>query len=105
MEQKNLPIDVYALKMRLDQYGFSWAIRNYLPTQIQSPSVVMSYEHWDKCSKFSIPSVFPEIKGDGKIFDIYKEFEDYVLWCRSNKLILNKRSEKAQKEGRYRFEK
>jgi hypothetical protein len=105
IEQKGLPIDLYALKMRLDQFGFSWAIRNYLPSQIMSPSVVMSFEHWDKCSKFDVPSVFPELKGDGKLFDIYKDFEDYVKWNRTNKTATNKKTELAQKAGRYKFEK
>jgi hypothetical protein len=105
VEQKNIPIDLYALKSKMDQFGFSWGIRNYLPSQIMSPSVVMSYEHWDKCSKFDVPSIFPELKGDGKLFDIYKNFEEYVKWCRSNQTTLLKRREAAQKAQKFKFEK
>lgn len=103
MLQKAIPIDLYRLKKNLDQFGLSWAVRNYLPQQIESPSYVISYEHWDKMSKLDIPQIFPEIKGDGKLFDIYKDFEDYVLRCRKNKGAMLKKSEESLKKGRFKF--
>jgi hypothetical protein len=48
-------------------------------------------------------SIFPEIKGDGKLFDIYKNYEDYVLKCRTNKGAMMKRSEQSMKKGRFKF--
>jgi hypothetical protein len=101
--QPGIPLDVYRLKLNLDQYGLSWAIRNYLPGQIESPAYVISYEHWDKMSKLDIPQIFPEIKGDGKLFDIYKNYEDYVLKCRTNKGAMMKRTEQSMKKGRFKF--
>lgn len=101
--QKAIPLDLYRVKLALDQMGFSWAIRNYLPSQIESPSVVMAYEHWHKMPKFDIPNVFPEIKGKANLFTFYKEFEEYVKYCRTNSGMLKKKAEKSKKLNKFNF--
>jgi hypothetical protein len=101
--QKGVPIDLLALKSALDQAGFSFAIRNYLPSQIKSPSYCISFEHWKKMSKLDIPATFPQLKGNVGIFKIYKDFEDYVKYCRQNRTKMMKKMEENKKLMKYKF--
>lgn len=101
--QAGVPIDLMALKTALDQFGFSFAIRNYLPSQVKSPSYCISFEHWKKMTKLSIPATFPQIKGTVGIFEIYKNFEDYVKYCRQNRGTMLKKVQENQKLMKYKF--
>ena len=101
--QQGVPIDLLALKSALDQAGFSFAIRNYLPSQIKSPSYCISFEHWKKMTKLDIPATFPQLKGTVGIFKIYKNFEEYVKYYGQNRAKMMKKMEDNQKLMKYRF--
>ena len=102
-KQKGIFIDLASLKSALDQYGFSFAIRNYLPSQIKTPSYCISYEHWEKMTKLDIPRQFPQLKGTVGIFQIYKNFEIYVKKCMMNKVAMKKKTEENRKLMKYKF--
>ena len=101
--QKGIPVDLAAMKSALDQFGFSFAIRNYLPSQVKSPSYCISLEHWNKMTKLNIPQTFPQLKGTVGIFKIYKEFEKYVKYCRTNKSAMIKKTNENKKLMKYKF--
>lgn len=106
-KQKHIEqIDLYAMKEKLDQFGFSWAIRCYLPERIKSPKVVVAYEHWDKVIKMDQPRIFPELQGTKirPLMEIYKEFEQvYIKYVRNNKGEIKKRRDEAKKQMKYKF--
>jgi hypothetical protein len=105
-KQASFPIDLYALKERLDQFGFSWAIRTYLPSRIKAPAVVVAYEHWDKVIKMDQPRIFPEIQGSKikPLVEIYKEFETVYLKRQDNKKgEIKKRRDEAKKQMKFKF--
>ena len=102
-KQVGVPVDLYALKSALDQNGFSFAIRNYLPSQVKSPSYCIAFEHWKKMGKLVIPQEFPQLKGNRGLFDIYKDFENHVKYCRTNRGQLLKIAEESKKQMRYKF--
>ena len=101
--QKGIIVDLAAMKSALNQYGFSYAIRNYLPSQIKNPSYCIAYEHWNKIIKLDIPKQFPQLKGTVGIFQIYKEFELYVKECRLNNVLMKKKTEENRKLMKYKF--
>jgi hypothetical protein len=106
LKQKSFEMDLYALKERLDQFGFSWAIRNYLPSRMKDPRVVVAYEHWDKVIKMDQPRIFPELNGSKikSLQEIYKEFEQvYLKYQSNNKGEIKKRRDEAKKQMRYNF--
>ena len=102
-DQKSVEIDLYALKTALDQYGLSFAIRNYLPGNVKSPKVCIAYEHWDKAIKLDQPRVFPELQGKVSLMQIYKDYELYVKYCNNNKGELKKKMDENKKLNRYKF--
>lgn len=103
IEQKGYQMDLYLLKLKLDKLGFSFAIRNYLPERIKSPKYCISYEHWDKAIRLDQPRIFPELKGQRTLFDIYEDFKKYVLYCQNNRAELLKKMDENKKQNRYRF--
>ena len=99
-------LDLYAIKERLDQFGFSWAIRCYLPGRVKDPKVVVAYEHWDKVVKMDQPRIFPELQGTKikPLQEIYKEFErDYLKYLRDNKGEIKKKRDIAKKQMKFKF--
>jgi hypothetical protein len=102
-KQRGIYIDLAAMKSALDQSGFSFAIRNYLPSQIQTSSYCISYEHWEKMTKLDVPREFPQLKGTVGIFQIYKNFEIYVKKYNMNKVANVKKTEENRKLMKYKF--
>ena len=102
-KQKPVVMDLLALKTALDQFGFSFAIRSYLPSQIKSPAVCISYENWDKAIRLDQPKIFPEVQGGLPLQQIYKDFEMYVKHCHQNKGPMIKKMDEAKKQNRYKF--
>ena len=103
IDQKSYQIDLYTLKLKLDKAGLSFAIRNYSPERIKSPKYCISYENWDKAIKLDQPRIFPELKGNKTLFDIYEDFKRYVLYCQNNRAELLKKMDESKKQNRYRF--
>ncbi len=102
-KQKPVTLDLVALKTALDQYGLSFAIRSYLPSQIKSPAVCICYENWDKAIKLDQPKIFPEVQGGIALMQIYKEYELYVKYCQKNIGTIRKKMNEAKKQNRYKF--
>lgn len=102
-KQKGIYIDLAAMKSALDQSGFSFAIRNYLPSQVKTPAYCISYEHWDKMTKLDVPREFPQLKGIIGIFQIYKNFEIHVKKYNMNKVANKKKIEENRKLMKYKF--
>ena len=102
-KQKSVPLDLFALKTALDQFGLSFAIRCYLPSKIKSPSVCICYEDWDKAIKLDQPKIFPEVQGGVPLLQIYKDFENYVKLCLKNKGEMKKKMDEAKKLNKYKF--
>jgi hypothetical protein len=105
-KQRSIEMDLYAMKERLDQFGFSWAIRCYLPGRVKDPRVAVAYEHWDKVIKMDQPRIFPEIQGSKirPLQEIYKEFEMVYLKYQDNKKgEIKKRRDNAKKQMKYKF--
>lgn len=103
IDQNGYQADLYTLKTKLDKVGFSFALRNYSPERMKSPKYCISYEHWDKAIKLDQPRIFPEIKGNWTLFDIYTDFKRYVLYCQSNRAELLKKMDEKKKQNGYRF--
>jgi hypothetical protein len=94
------------MKERLDKFGFSWAIRCYLPGRIKDPKVVVAYEHWDKVIKMDQPRIFPEIQGTKikPLQEIYKDFEKvYLKYQRDKQGEIKKRRDVAKKQMKFKF--
>lgn len=103
VDQKPIEIDLYAMKTALDQFGFSFAIRQYIPGKMKSPKVCICYEHFDKAIRMDQPRVIPEINGKLTLMQVYKEFEDYVRMCQKNKGEMKKKMDEAKKLNKYKF--
>jgi hypothetical protein len=102
-DQEPVYVDLYALKIALDQMGLSFAMRTYLPDRIKSPKVCVCYEDWDKAIRLDQPKVFPELKGKTSLFKVYDEFKKHVLNYQSRKGEYLKRANEAKKLNKYRF--
>lgn len=103
VKQRPILMDLYALKVALDQYGLSFAIRSYLPSRVKNPKVCISYENWDKAIKLDQPRIFPELKGSVSLAQIYKDYRDYVKYCQANRSELRKKLDESRKLNRYKF--
>ncbi len=102
-DQNRVDMDLFALKMALDKFGLSFAVRSYFPEKMKSPRVCIAYEHWDKAIQLDQPGVFPEIEGKATIMQIYKDFEDYVKYCQKNQGERLKKMDAAKKLNKYKF--
>lgn len=101
-EQNPIYFDLFALKLQLDKAGFSFAIRNYDPTKIQS-NYCIAFEHWDKAIVLDQPKIFPELKGVMSLSEIYKEFKNYILSYSARRSEILKKMEENKKLNKYRF--
>jgi hypothetical protein len=102
-DQDPVYIDLYALKIALDQMGLSFAIRAYLPERIKNPKICVCYEDWDKAIRLDQPSVFPELKGKTSLLKVYEAFKKHVLNYNSRRGEYLKRTNEAKKLNKYRF--
>jgi hypothetical protein len=103
LEQKSYQLDLYILKLKMDKIGLSFAIRNYDPSRIKSPKYCISYEHWDKAIRMDQPKIFPELKGNRTLFDIYNDFKIYIRDIRSRWPEHVNNMNEMKKQNRYRF--
>jgi hypothetical protein len=101
-DQKEVPVDLFALKMALDNMGFSWAIRTYLPQNIKNPKYCICYEDWDKAVRLDQPRIFPEIQG-APLNKVYEMFKKYVQDQRKNQALNRKRTNENRKLNKYKF--
>jgi hypothetical protein len=102
-DQDPVYIDLYALKIALDQMGLSFAIRAYLPERIKNPKICVCYEDWDKAIRLDQPSVFPELKGKTSLLKVYEAFKKHVLNYNSRRGEYLKRTNESKKQNKYRF--
>lgn len=103
IDQRSVELDLYSLKVALDQFGLSFAIRNYLPSQVKSPAVCISYEHWDKAVRLDQPRILPELQGKVTLFDIYKSFEDYIKKYDGERGMRRIKLDEAKKLNKFKF--
>lgn len=105
-EQSSVSLDLYRLKTALDQFGLSFALRQYIPSRIISPKVCVCYEDWDKAIMLDQPRVFPElvINAPGtSLNSIYEDYKDYVTYQRNNKGAIKQKMDAAKSKNRYTF--
>ena len=108
IDQPPVFLDLYAVKTALDDFGFSFALRQYLPKQIRTPKVCICYEDWDKAIKLDTPRIFPELQVNTPGYNlkgIYESFKDYIKWSKNNKGEIKKRRDEAKKANKYKFSK
>lgn len=108
IDQKPINIDLYAIKTALDTFGFSFALRQYIPANIRTPKVCVCYEDWDKALKLDTPRIFPELqinKAGQNLRNIYESFKKYILWSKNNRAEIKKRRDEAKRKNKYRFNK
>lgn len=106
--QKSVTLDLYALKTALDSLGFSFAIRQYIPSRMQSPKVCICYEDWDKAVKLDQPKIFPELQINNphySLSNIYLEFKNYVKYQRNNRAEIKLKRDAAKMKQKYKFTK
>lgn len=103
-DQASVFMDLYALKLSLDQMGLSFAIRTYLPDRVKSPPYCICYEDWNKIVNIDQPQVYPQMQGRiGSIQDVYKLYEDHVIKYADNRPYYLKKTEENKKLGLYEF--
>jgi hypothetical protein len=107
IEQKPVMMDLYNLKTSLDALGFSFALRQYIPTRMQSPKVCICYEDWDKAIKLDQPKIFPELQINNPYYslkNIYESFKLYVRYQRDNRGEIRIKRDLAKMKGKYKFD-
>lgn len=102
-EQTPVDLDLYALKLSMDNWGFSFALRTYLPGHIKSPLLCVCYEDWDKISEINQSNKYPSVSGKTKLNDVYKMYETYVINYNKNLNKNRMRIQEAKKQGAYNF--
>lgn len=105
-EQTPVYLDLYSLKTMLDQFGLSYAIRQYIPNNMQAPKVCICYEDWDKAIKLDQPKIFPELQVNNPHFslsNIYLDFKKYVQYQHSNKAEIKLKRDEAKKKMKFQF--
>jgi hypothetical protein len=105
-KQKYVSIDLYQLKTAMDDFGLSFAIRQYIPKNIIAPKVCICYEDWDKAVMLDQPSVFPELKINDPYYslqNIYEEFKKHIKDQRQRKSEIKIKRDEAKKAGKFRF--
>ena len=102
-EQAPVVLDLYSLKLAMDSWGFSFALRTYLPNHIKSPLLCVCYDDWDKIVEIDQPNQYPSVSGKVKLNSIYKMYEKYVIEYNKNLNRNKKRIQEAKKQGSYNF--
>jgi hypothetical protein len=104
--QSPVYMDLYNLKTVLDQFGFSFAIRTYIPDLIISPKYCICYEDWDKAILLDQPRIFPELVANDSFYslrNIYEEFKNHVIYQKQNRADLKRKIDEAKAKGKYKF--
>lgn len=78
---QQLPVDLnIELFIKLFyKIGFSFGIRTYKPNRIRGPIYSVCFEDWSMLENMSKNSIFPQLKSNKSLPDIYKEFKDYIV--------------------------
>jgi hypothetical protein len=107
IEQKSVVMDLYNLKTALDTLGFSFALRQYIPSRMQTPKVCICYEDWDKAVKLDQPKIFPELQINNPYYslqNIYESFKLHVQYQRDNRGEARLKRDAAKMKGKYKFD-
>jgi hypothetical protein len=105
-DQSPVYMDLYRLKILLDPYGLSFALRQYIPSNILSPKYCVCYEDWDKAILLDQPRIFPELQANDPYYslkNIYEEFKNYIRNQRNNRGEIKIKMDEAKKAGKYNF--
>ena len=106
IDQTPVYLDLYQLKTSLDQFGLSFALRQYIPANIISPKVCICYEDWDKAVQLDQPRIFPELEVNApgtSLNSIYQDYKDYVKYQRNNKGEIKMNRDIAKSKNQYKF--
>jgi hypothetical protein len=105
-EQGPVYLDLYQLKVALDQFGLSFALRQYIPSRVISPKVCVCYEDWDKAIRLDQPRIFPElaINAPGtSLNSIYEDYKKYVIYQKTNVSEVKISREKSKSSNKFKF--
>lgn len=78
---KQLPVNI-DIKLFIKLYsklGFLFGVRTYIPARIKGPIYSVCFEDWPMIENISKNAIFPQLKSNGSLPDIYKEFKDHVV--------------------------
>ena len=106
IEQGPVYLDLYRLKTALDQFGLSFALRQYIPSRVLSPKVCVCYEDWDKAVRLDQPRVIPQLvinAAGTSLNSIYEDYKNYVTYQRNNKSEIKKNTDIAKTKNQYKF--
>lgn len=107
-EQGPVILDLYQLKVALDQFGLSFALRQYIPARVISPKVCVCYEDWDKAIRLDQPRIFPEITINApgtSLNSIYEDYKKYITYQRSHSSEIKIIRENSKAKNKFKFEK
>lgn len=99
--QNLVKLDLYTLRKNLDYMGFSFAIRSYIPENMDSIYCI-SYENWDRAIKMDNLGIIPLLEGKKNISSIYRDFNLHVIDYQRN-LTKNLRNLEQTKNQSSRF--
>lgn len=85
VEQARLFLDPYRIRYMLDPLGFSFAIRHYLPDRVRSTKAVIGFEDWDRAVSLEAPRMFPVLRGQHSIGQIYQMYYRHVRDYNTNR--------------------
>jgi hypothetical protein len=99
-------LDLYQLKVALDQFGLSFALRQYIPSRVLSPKVCVCYEDWDKAIKLDQPRIFPELRINAagtSLNSIYEDYKKYIIYQKANTSEVKISREKSKSSNKFKF--
>lgn len=78
---KQLPVNLnIELFIKLfSKIGFLFGIRTYIPARIKGPIYSICFEDWSMVENISKNAIFPQLKSNGSLPDIYKEFRNHIV--------------------------
>jgi hypothetical protein len=103
LEQRRVKLDIYALRYAFDHLGFTFAIRHYYRQRMSQEVYVVDYESWDRVSDLNVPKVFPMLKGELKLSEIYKRHLDFIQKVNKDRNGHMKRIQERRQQRYYAF--
>jgi hypothetical protein len=104
-KQKYVSLDLYQLKTTMDEFGLSFAIRQYIPKNV-AYKMCICYEDWDKAIMLDQPRIFPELQINDPYYslsNIYEEFKKYIKDQQKRKSEIKEKRDAAKKAGKFTF--
>lgn len=101
--QPPIVLDLYKLKMLLDDKGFSFGMRMYKTENLLNPVSCVCYEDWKNIVRMDLPKKYPQLVTTGG-FSIFRIYLDYLLYVRkmlSTKSAHREMMTENKKRGRY----